>query len=115
MHESRHEIHVASRDGLSEHDRPRRRGGGSRIELAILVFEDDVAGSGSVNGNLFEEQTVQGITAKADHVHGVDNTGDPTQDGQTDVDQEVSTTSALQEDTQRRQDDGEDDLADITL
>jgi len=45
----------------------------------------------------------------------VDNTGNPTQDGQTDVDQEVSTASVLQEDTQRRQDDGEDDLADITV
>lgn len=55
------------------------------------------------------------IVARADHVHGVDNTGNPTQDGQTDVDQEVSTTSALQEDTQRRQDDGEDDLADIAV
>jgi hypothetical protein len=45
----------------------------------------------------------------------VDDTRDPSQDGQTDVDQEVSTTSALQEDTQRRQNDGEDDLADITI
>lgn len=50
-----------------------------------------------------------------DHIQGVDDTGDPTQDGQTDVDQEVSTTSALQEDTQRRQDDGEEDLADVTV
>lgn len=49
------------------------------------------------------------------HVHGVDDTRDPSQDGQTDVDQEVSTTSALQEDTQRGQDDGEDDLADVTV
>lgn len=45
----------------------------------------------------------------------MDDTGDPTQDGQTDVDQEVSTTSALQEDTQRGQDDGEEDLADVTV
>jgi hypothetical protein len=45
----------------------------------------------------------------------VDDTRDPSQDGQTDVDQEVRTTSALQEDTQRRQDDGEDDLADVTI
>jgi hypothetical protein len=45
----------------------------------------------------------------------VNNTRDPTKDGQTDVDQEVSTTSALQENTQRRQDDGEDDLADVTV
>jgi len=51
---------------------------------------------------------------REEHVQGVDDTGNPTQNGQTDVDEEVSTTSALQEDTQRRQDDGEDDLADVT-
>ena len=45
----------------------------------------------------------------------MDDTGDPSENGQTDVDQKVSTTSALQEDTQRRQDDGEDDLADVTV
>lgn len=50
-----------------------------------------------------------------DHEHGVDDTRDPTQDGQTDVDQEIRTTSALQEDTQRRQDDGEDNLADVAV
>ena len=44
----------------------------------------------------------------------MDHTREPTQDGQTDVDQEVSTTSALQEHAQRRQDDGEDDLANVT-
>lgn len=49
------------------------------------------------------------------HIHCVDDTGDPSQDGQTDVDQEISTTSALQEYTQRRQDDGEDNLADVTV
>jgi hypothetical protein len=31
------------------------------------------------------------------------------------VDQEISSTSALQEDSQRGQDDGEDDLADIAV
>ncbi|KAL3704384.1 hypothetical protein TMatcc_010075 [Talaromyces marneffei ATCC 18224] len=36
-----------------------------------------------------------------------------TQDGQTDVDEQVGTASALQEDTHWREDDGEDDLADI--
>ena len=44
----------------------------------------------------------------------MDDTGNPTQDGQTDVDEEVSATATLQEDTQRGQDDGEDDLADVT-
>lgn len=81
---------------------------------AILVFEDNVAASGSVSGGLWRRRRWKRIVARADHIHGVDNTGNPTQDGQTDVDQEVSTTSALQEDTQRRQDDGENDLANIT-
>lgn len=45
----------------------------------------------------------------------MDDTRDPTQDGQTDVDQEVRAASFLQEDTQRGQDDGEDDLADVTV
>lgn len=44
----------------------------------------------------------------------MDDTGDPTKNGQTDVDQEVGIASALQEDTQRRQDEGEDELADVT-
>lgn len=44
----------------------------------------------------------------------MNDTGDPTQNGQTDVDQEVSIASALQEHTQRRQDECEDNLADVT-
>jgi hypothetical protein len=43
----------------------------------------------------------------------VDDTGDVTQDGQQDVDEEISTASALQEDTDGRQEDGKNDLADI--
>lgn len=43
----------------------------------------------------------------------MDDTRNVTQDGQTDVDEHIGTASALQEDTQRRQDDGEDDLADV--
>lgn len=43
------------------------------------------------------------------------DTGNPTQNGQQDVDQEVAATSALQENTQRRQDDGEEDLADVSV
>lgn len=49
-----------------------------------------------------------------EYIQSVDNTRDPTQNGQTDVDQQVGTTAALQEDTQRGQDDGKDDFADIT-
>lgn len=48
-----------------------------------------------------------------DDVKSVDDTGNVTQDGEEDVDAEVSTASALQEDTHRRQDDGEDDLEDV--
>lgn len=48
------------------------------------------------------------------YVQSVNDTRNVTQNGQTDVNQQVSTTSALQEDTQRRQDDGKDDLADVT-
>lgn len=43
----------------------------------------------------------------------MDDTRDVTQDGQQDVDEEISTTSALQEDTEGRQEDGKNDLADI--
>jgi hypothetical protein len=43
----------------------------------------------------------------------MDDTGDPAENRQTDVNQQVSTASSLKEDTQRRQDEGKDDLADI--
>ena len=49
------------------------------------------------------------------NIQSVDDTGNPAQDGQTDVDQEISTATALQEDTQRGQDDRKDDLADIAI
>ena len=38
-----------------------------------------------------------------------------TQDGEEDVDEEVSTAATLEEDTQRREDDGKDDLADVAI
>lgn len=50
-----------------------------------------------------------------EYVQSMDDTWNPTQNGQTDVDQQVGTTAALQEDTQRGQDDGKDDLADIAM
>lgn len=109
-------MHIASRSHRSEHDRPeQRRSGGRRNGLATLVFEDNVATRGLARSAFVEGQNGKGIATGANHVHSVDNTGNPTQDGQTDVDQEVSTASVLQEDTQRRQDDGEDDLADIAV
>lgn len=42
-------------------------------------------------------------------------TRDITKNCQQNVDQEVSTTSALEEDTKRWEDDGENDLADIAI
>ena len=48
-----------------------------------------------------------------DDIQSMDNTRDITQDCQTDVDQEVSTTSFLKEDAQRRQDNSKDDLAKV--
>jgi hypothetical protein len=44
----------------------------------------------------------------------VDDTRDPTQDRQTDVDEEISTTSSLKEDSKRGKNEGEDELANIT-
>lgn len=43
----------------------------------------------------------------------MDDTRDVTQDGQQDVDEEISTAAALQKDTDGGQEDGKDDLADI--
>ena len=48
-----------------------------------------------------------------DDVQGVDETGDESQDGQGDVDEQVDAAATLEEDTNGGQDDGEDDLADI--
>jgi hypothetical protein len=39
--------------------------------------------------------------------------GNVTKDGQQDVDEEISIAAALQEDTERRKEDGKDDLADV--
>jgi len=48
-------------------------------------------------------------------VQGVDDTGQVAQDGEQDVDQQVGAAAALEEDTERRQDDGKDDLADVAV
>lgn len=49
----------------------------------------------------------------ANDVEGVDDAGDVTKDRQEEVDQEVSTAAALEENSKRREQDGEDDLADV--
>jgi hypothetical protein len=43
----------------------------------------------------------------------VDDSRNVTKDGQKDVDEEISSTAALEEDSQRWQKDGQDDLADV--
>ena len=48
-----------------------------------------------------------------DDVQGVDDAGNVTQDGEQDVDEEVGTASALEEDSDGREDDGKEDLADV--
>jgi len=48
-----------------------------------------------------------------DNVQSVDDTGDPGEDGQADVDEEVSTAAALEEDAQRGEEEGKDDLANV--
>ena len=52
---------------------------------------------------------------KTSNLQSMNDARDVAQDRQQDVDQEVSTTSALKEDTKRWEDDGENDLADIAI
>lgn len=47
------------------------------------------------------------------NVQGVDDTGQVGQAGQEDVDEQISTAAALEEDTQGRQENGKQDLADV--
>ena len=44
----------------------------------------------------------------------MDDAGNVTEDGEQDVDEEVAAETALKEDADRWQEDGEDDFADIT-
>jgi len=46
-------------------------------------------------------------------VEGVDDTGDVTQNCEEDVDAEIAAAALLEEDTKRREEDGEEDLADV--
>lgn len=48
-------------------------------------------------------------------VQSVNDTGNITQNGQTNVNEQVGTTSALQEDAQRREENSKDDLANVTV
>ena len=44
----------------------------------------------------------------------MDDTGDVTEDGEQDVDEQVAATATLKEDTKGWQQDGNDDFADVT-
>ncbi|KGM92005.1 uncharacterized protein PADG_11792 [Paracoccidioides brasiliensis Pb18] len=44
----------------------------------------------------------------------MDDTWDIPENGQTDVDEQVGATSTLEEDPERRQEDGKDDFADVS-
>ena len=48
-----------------------------------------------------------------DDVERVYDAGNETEQGETDVDQQIATTSLLSQHAQRGQDDGKDDLADV--
>lgn len=71
------------------------------------MFEDDVA-----EGTLVIRL---GKHRPAGNIHCVDDTRNPTKDGQTDVDEEISTASCLKEHSKRGEDEGEDKLANVTV
>ena len=45
----------------------------------------------------------------------MDDARNVTKDGQQDVDEQVGIAATLEEDTERRKDDGDDDLADVAV
>jgi hypothetical protein len=54
------------------------------------------------------------LLAQSDHdLQGMDDAWDVTKDGEQDVDEQVAAATALKEDTERWQEDGDDDLADV--
>lgn len=44
----------------------------------------------------------------------MDDTGNVTENGEQDVDEEISIAASLEENSERREDDGKDDLANVT-
>lgn len=71
------------------------------------MFEDDVAG-----GPL---AIILGKHRLAGNIHCMDDTRNPTKNGQTDVDEEISTASCLKEHSKRGEDEGENKLANVTV
>jgi hypothetical protein len=98
-----------------EVERRDRQAGGCSGGVTRLVFQDDVpvdfpladcavlclrgAGRWWLNGG--------------GDVQSVDDSGDVTEDGEEDVDEEVGAAAALEEDAEGGEEDGEDDLADV--
>jgi hypothetical protein len=62
-----------------------------------------------------EVETANARLILQNDVQSVDDTREVTEDGEQDVDEEVSSAAALEEDTQRRKEDGKEDLADIAV
>jgi len=58
-------------------------------------------------------QKVDAALVFEDDVKGVDDARNVAKDGQEDVDEEIGSAPALKEDAERREKNGEDDLADI--
>jgi hypothetical protein len=56
---------------------------------------------------------VREVLVLQNNVQSVDDTGNVTQDGEEDVDEEIGAATALEEDTHGREDDGKDDLANV--
>jgi len=53
--------------------------------------------------------------ARRQNVQSVKDTRNVAEDGQENADEDLSTASSLEEDTERREDDGEDDLDDVAV
>jgi hypothetical protein len=49
------------------------------------------------------------------NLQSMNDAWDVTEDGKQDVDQKITAAATLEEDTQRWEDDGKDDLADVTV
>ena len=78
-----------------------------------LVFQDDVS-----VGSLLAVLCLRGAgrlrgCSVAGDVQSVNDSGDVTEDGEEDVDEQVCAAAALEEDADGGEEDGEDDLADV--
>jgi len=76
-------------------------------------------GSSSAGDVLFSESSGKEVllvhprSILQNDVESMDDTRDVTEDGEQDVDEEISVASSLEEDTQRREDNGNNDFADV--